>query len=79
MAPLRKVKEANGMATTTVSGDYPLDRESLEKAALLNVCSCLYYELADNIAECSDSELQSYVDGTYDCDYCDHNRRLGDK
>jgi hypothetical protein len=60
-------------------GRLTLNRVLLERTALQAVCACLYYELADNIAECCDSELQNYVDGTYDCDYCDHNSRLEDK
>ena len=39
-----------------------LDREELEKVALMAVCTCLYYDLADNIDSASDEELWQIID-----------------
>ena len=47
-------------------------RERLEKQALLNICSCLYYDLADSIDAVSDQELVDFVADRYDCDMCGH-------
>ena len=37
---------------------YSHEREKLEKAALEVICSCYYYDLADNIDSMSDDELR---------------------
>ena len=39
-----------------------LDREELEKVALMAVCSFLYYDLADNIDIATDEELWQIID-----------------
>ena len=39
-----------------------LDREELEKVALMAVGTCLYYDLADNIDSASDEELWQIID-----------------
>lgn len=46
------------------------DREVLEQTALQEVCSCLYYDLADNIETATDEELQNLIDGNVHCDEC---------
>ena len=56
----------------TLSRDYSEYRVSLEKQALLNICSCLYYDLADSIDAVSDQELVDYIADRYDCDMCGH-------
>ena len=47
-------------------------RVGLEKLALLQICSCLYYDLADSIDAVSDQELVDYTANRYDCDMCGH-------
>ena len=56
----------------TLSRGYSEYRVRLEKKALLNICSCLYYDLADSIDAVSDQELVDFVADRYDCDMCDH-------
>ena len=56
----------------TLSRDYSNYRVRLEKQALLNICSCLYYDLADSIDAVSDQELVDFVADRYDCDMCGH-------
>jgi hypothetical protein len=45
-------------------------RVALEKAALMTVCECQYYDLADCIDEESDQELIDIINGNYDCPLC---------
>lgn len=52
-----------------ISG-YPLDRELLETVALLEVCSCQYYDLADYLENTSDQELIDVITHSYDCEMC---------
>ena len=47
-----------------------LTREELEKAAMQAVCACQHYDLADNLENTSDEELQDIIDGNYDCEMC---------
>ena len=48
-----------------------LDREDLEKLSLLAVCSCNYYDLADNIEITSDEELWQIIDNQdIECENC---------
>jgi len=56
----------------TLSRDYSEYRVRLEKQALMQICSCLYYDLADNIDAVSDQELIDYIVDRYDCDMCGH-------
>lgn len=37
------------------------EREKLEKAALMAICVCYYYDLADTIDSMSDKELEEIV------------------
>lgn len=60
------------MQLLTLSRDYSHYRVGLEKLALLRICSCLYYGLADSIDSASDQELVDYIADRYDCDMCDH-------
>lgn len=39
-----------------------MDRTTLEGQALLNVCACLYYDLADNLEQATDDDLQAIAD-----------------
>lgn len=39
-----------------------LDREELEHLALMAVCACLYYDLADNIDTATDDELWRIIE-----------------
>lgn len=41
------------------------ERELLETAALLAICPCLYYDLADCIGEMPDDDLVEIVNGKY--------------
>jgi hypothetical protein len=45
-------------------------RVMLEKAALLAVCACQYYDLADCMDATSDQELVDIVSQNYDCPMC---------
>ena len=36
-------------------------REKLEKAALMAICECFYYDLADTIDSMTDAELEEIV------------------
>ena len=56
----------------TLSRDYSEYRVRLEKQALMHICSCLYYDLADSIDAASDQELVDYIADRYDCDMCGH-------
>jgi len=47
-----------------------MDRESLERLALMRVCACQYYDLADTISEMSDLELLDIINHRYVCDMC---------
>jgi hypothetical protein len=47
-----------------------LSREDIEKQALEEICSCRYYDLADNIEACSEEDLQAIIDHTVKCDIC---------
>ena len=49
------------------------EREKLEKAALMAICVCYYYDLADTIDSMTDAELEEIVanKGIVDCDLCD--------
>ena len=46
------------------------DRGLLEETALQEVCSCLYYDLADTIETASDVELHDIIDGKIHCAEC---------
>lgn len=37
------------------------EREKLEKAALMAICACYYYDLADTIDSMTDAELEEIV------------------
>ena len=55
-------------------------RVGLEKQALRNICSCLYYDLADSIDAASDQDLVDYIADRYDCDMCGHrSSHVGDE
>jgi hypothetical protein len=48
-----------------------LDREELEKVALMAVCACNYYDLADNIDITTDEELWQIIDNRdAECENC---------
>ena len=47
-----------------------LDRECLEQLALIRVCACMYYDLADSIDSTSDQELLDFINHEYFCDIC---------
>jgi len=47
-----------------------LDREYLEHLALMRVCACLYYDLADLIDSTGDQELLDIINHEYLCDVC---------
>lgn len=47
-----------------------LDREDLERLALLCICACMYYDLADSIDSTSDQELINIINHEYLCDVC---------
>lgn len=47
------------------------ERELLETAALLAICPCLYYDLADCMDEMPDDDLVEIVNGKYSvCEGC---------
>ena len=46
------------------------ERLALEKDALLAVCPCQYYDLADCIDSTSDQELVNILNQNYDCELC---------
>jgi hypothetical protein len=46
------------------------DRETLEEAALLAVCACCYYDLADCLEETTNSELLDIIEGRSRCHNC---------
>ena len=60
------------MQLLNLNKGYSHYRVELEKLALLQICSCLYYDLADNIDVASDQELVDYIADRYDCDMCGH-------
>jgi hypothetical protein len=43
------------------------DREALEREALMAVCSCEYYDLADAIDGVSNEDLQDIIEGRHQC------------
>lgn len=47
-----------------------VDREDLEAAALREVCTCLYYDLADSLETESDKVLLTIVNRINTCDVC---------
>jgi hypothetical protein len=48
-----------------------VERELLERAALLAICPCLYYDLADCIDEMPEDDLVDIVKGKYNvCEVC---------
>lgn len=47
------------------------ERGLLERAALLAICACHYYELADCLGEMSDSELEAIIERPAACPTCD--------
>lgn len=47
-----------------------VDREQLEAAALVEVCACQHYDLADSIDTEDDETLRAIVDHTEECDVC---------
>ena len=56
----------------TLNRDYSNYRVRLEEQALMQICSCLYYDLADSIDAVSDQDLVDYIADRYDCDMCGH-------
>ena len=48
-----------------------MSREELEKLALLRVCACMYYDLADTVEETTDADLIKVIKHEYECDSCD--------
>lgn len=47
-------------------------REKLEKAALMAICACYYYDLADTVDSMTDAELEEIVaNNGVPCDFCD--------
>jgi len=52
-----------------------MKREDLEKSAMEAVCACQHYDLADNIENMTDEELQDIIDGNYDCEMCGLRKR----
>lgn len=46
------------------------EREKLEEAALMAICTCYYYDLADTIDSMTDAELEEIVanDGKHQAD-----------
>jgi hypothetical protein len=58
------------MQLLNLNREYSHYRVGLEKLALLKICSCLYYDLADSIDAASDQELIDYIADRYDCDMC---------
>ena len=49
-------------------------REKLEKAALMVICACYFYDLADTIDSMTDKELEEIVANKgIDCDLCDED------
>lgn len=49
---------------------YQLDRHELERLALMRVCACQYYDLADCLAETTDRELLDIINHDYRCTMC---------
>lgn len=45
-------------------------REDLEKQALVEICSCRYYDLADNVEVATDDELRAIIEHTDKCEFC---------
>ncbi len=45
-------------------------RLALEKDALLAVCACQYYDLADCVDSTCDQELTDIINQNYDCELC---------
>ena len=60
------------MQLSNLNKDCSHYRVELEKLALLQICSCLYYDLADSIDAASDKELIDYIAERYDCYMCGH-------
>ena len=50
-------------------------RKGLEKLALLSICSCLYYDLADNAELATEQELVDIISHDYDCEFCDMTKK----
>ena len=50
--------------------DYSLDRLLLENLALERVCSCWYWELADNLKDTADEILIDIVEHKHVCNLC---------
>lgn len=48
-----------------------MSRENLEQLALMRVCACLYYDLADAMPETSDEDLVKVIKHEYECDTCE--------
>jgi len=46
------------------------DRETLEEAALLAVCACRYYDLADDLEVTTNGELLDIIEGRNRCHSC---------
>jgi len=46
------------------------DRELLEEAALLAVCACRYYDLADSLEVTTNGELLDIIEGRRHCRNC---------
>ena len=45
-------------------------RKGIEKLALLSICSCLYYDLADNAGQATEQKLIDIINHNYDCEMC---------
>lgn len=43
------------------------DREALEEAALMAICSCHYYDLADSLDSATNGELLDIIEGRSPC------------
>lgn len=61
------------MKLANLTSNYQV-REKLEKAALMAICACYYYDLADTIDSMTDNELDEIVANKgIDCDLCEED------
>lgn len=59
------------MKLSDLTANYEV-REKLEKSALMAICACYYYDLADTIDSMTDKELEVIVANKgIDCDLCE--------
>jgi hypothetical protein len=47
-----------------------MNREELEQLAMIRVCACMYYDLADTLGETPDEDLIKVINHDYDCEGC---------